>query len=527
MITSVVSGVVRRFNRWRLALVLFLLVYAACLLLYLDYALVQWDETQHLVGGLLISRGQLQEYMQFSYYPPLFDITVALNFALMGPSVFSARLVALVFGVLSVWAVFEYAYRFYGPKNALLSSILLATMPGFIIVCRMALLETVLTFCFSIALLLFFSWIHKNNEKMLLLSGVALGLGFLAKYQVIVAGLVMVVSGLLLRKNRRDTLGKILLIAIIAVAVVLPWLFLEYQQYTSEGLETLLYTVQVGNEERFVYGERFPLPVFYLIEMTYPYIDIHPISLPIYIISFLGLGYWMWRRKPEDKFALIWFIVVYGVYTLFIPNRNWRYVIPIFPLLAVSASDFILYIWNKLKASITVPKLRLQSKLLRKVVAAVFVLFIATSIVYSLQNAYYWVEKDHVAIPVKEATQYVTENSAPNETAVILFTSNYFSPDIVKFYLMTYDSGERELWAYPEAPADVYKPVFNETLLIEGCETLDMKYLFLYEYGNSTYFQSELRADNILDILLTSGSFTLEKTFGSQPRRIFIIQFLQ
>jgi len=60
-LTSVLSGIARRFNRWRLALALFLLVYAAFLSLYLDYALIQWDETQHLVGGLLLSRGQFQE----------------------------------------------------------------------------------------------------------------------------------------------------------------------------------------------------------------------------------------------------------------------------------------------------------------------------------------------------------------------------------------------------------------------------------------------------------------------------------
>jgi len=522
----VLSGIARRFNRWRLAIVLFLLVYAAFLLLYLDYALIQWDETQHLVGGLLLSRGQLQEYMQFSYYPPLFDVTTALTFKIMGPSVFSARLVALTFGILAVWAVFEYAYRLYGPKNAILSSILLASMPGFIILCRMALIETMLVFCFSIALLLFFSWMRTKNEKMLLLSGVALGLGFIVKYQTIVGGIVMLVSGLLMWKERvPKKMGKILLLAIIGAAVVLPWLFLVYQQYTPEALGTWVYTLQTGSEERLAYGRRFPLPIFYLIEMTYPYGDIHPIFLPIYILAFLGLGFWLWRRRPEDKFSLIWFFVVYVVYTL-ISNRNWRYVIPVFPILAVSASDFILFIWNKLEDAIRVHKPNLHRISVPKVIAAVFVLFMVTSVIYSLENAYYWVEKDHVHIPVKEASQYVSENSASNETAVVLFTVNYFSPDVVKFYLLTCESGERELWDYPEEPVDVYKPVFNEALLIEQCKTLNVKFLLLYEHGNVTYFQSDWKSYDVIDNLLNSGSFTLERTFGSYPHSIFIIQFL-
>src|ERR1039458_4679328 len=43
------------------------------------------------------------------------------------------------------------------------------------------------------------------------------------------------------------------------------------------------------------------------------------------------------RRKPEDKFLLVWFIVIYVVFTL-ISNKQWRYVTPLFPVLAISAT---------------------------------------------------------------------------------------------------------------------------------------------------------------------------------------------
>ncbi len=526
-LTAVLSSIARRFNRWRLTIVLFLLVYSAFLLLYLDYAPIRWDETPHLVGGLLLSRGQFQKYMQYSYYPPLFDVTTALTFKVIGPSLFAARLVALTFGVLSVWAVFEYAYRLYGPRNAILSSILLATMPGFIILCRMALIETMLVFFFSIALLLFFIWMRTNNDKLLLLSGVTLGVGFIVKYQIIVGGIVMLVSGLLMWRERvLKKMGKILLLAIVAVAVILPWVFIAYQQYASETLGTWLYTLQVGNEERLAYGRRFPLPIFYLIEMTYPYMDIHPISFPIYLLALFGLGFWVWRRRPEDKFSLIWFIVVYVFYTL-IGNRNWRYVLTVFPILAVSASDFILFIWDKVKEGLGANKHRLRKTAITKVVAvAVFVLLLGALVVYSLGDAYYWVGKDHVHIPVKEASQYVSENSAVNEAAVVLFTGNYFSTDMVKFYLQIYDPGERELLTYPEDAVDAYKPVFNGTWLIERCEALNVKYLLLYEHGNVTYYQSDWKSYDVLDMMLDTGSFTLETEFGSYPRHIYMLRFL-
>jgi 4-amino-4-deoxy-L-arabinose transferase-like glycosyltransferase len=496
--------------------------YAAFLVLYLDYALIQWDETQHLVGGLQLSHGQFQDYLHFSYYPPLFDATTALTFKIMGTSLFSARFVSLAFGVLSVWAVFEYAYRLYGPKQAILSAVLLATMPGFVILCRMALIETMLLFFFSVSLLLFFSWIRTNNEKLLFLSGVTLGLGVIAKYQTIVGGVVMLASWLLMyRKRIGKTVGKFVLLAVVAAAFVVPWLLVMSQQITPEALGRWVYTLQAGSDERAAYGTRFPLPVFYLIEMVYPYMDLHPISPLVYIFGLLGLCFWLWRRRPEDKFSLIWFIVVYVFYTLFISNRNWRYVIPLFPILAVAASDFILHIWNKLTAGI-----RAHRTMLRRVVAATFVVLIAMSVVYSVADAYYWVEKEHVQVPVEATSIYVSQNSATNEAAVLLCPVNYFSPDAVNFHLMVHDSGKRVLIEFPQDPADVYSPVLNETELIEKCEGFDVKFLLLYENGDKFYYESDLKAVDVLDMLVDSGSFVLETTVGDSPHRVFVIRYL-
>ncbi len=524
--TAVLSDIARGFNRWRRVFLIFLLVYASVLLLYLDYAPIRWDETPHLLGGLLLSRGQFHEYTQtYLFYPPLFDLTTALYYLIIGSSVFSARLVSLTFGILSVWITFEYTYRLYGPRNAMLSSILLASMPGIIILSRMALIETMLIFFFSISLFLFFSWMRTNNDKMLLLSGVTLGLGFIVKYQILVAAIVMLVSGLFMwRKHVQKKIGKFVIMAIIAGAVVLPWFFLAYQS-ASANLGTWFYAIQVGNEERTFYSEQFFLPLFYLKEMTYVYWDIHPISLPIYILAFLGLGLWLRRRKPEHKFFLIWFFVVYVVFTI-IPNKNWRYITPVFPILAVSASDFILFIWDKLKNSWKAHRNSLHKIPFHKLGAAVFVLLIGISIVYSWGDAYYWVKKDHVYIPLTEASRYVSENSPVNESVAVLFTGNYFSIDMVKFHLQTYDLDERGLWAYPENPVDAYKPTYNETLLIERCEASDAKYLLLYEHCNSTYFESELTSQRVLDMMVDSGSFSKETEFGDYPHRIFILQFL-
>jgi 4-amino-4-deoxy-L-arabinose transferase-like glycosyltransferase len=306
---------------------------------------IQWDEIPHLYGGLLLARGQSQWYMAtYGYYPPLYDMLTTGFFHVFGVSAASGRLAAVMFSLLSLWIVFEFANRTYGPKIALLSSILLGVMPGFFWISRIAMLETALVFFFSLVLFFFFSWMRFSQNKALILCGLALGVGFLAKYQILVAGLVMVAAILVLSwKKLRVRFSKFLVLPLIAVLVVIPWVLVLYETNGLGKFGELLYVVREGGQDRAVYSARFPMPIFYLIEMTWPFNDIpvHPISLPLYIMGLCGLALWAYRRRTEDKFFLIWFITVYVFFTL-IPNKQWRYVTPLFPVLAISAASFIL-----------------------------------------------------------------------------------------------------------------------------------------------------------------------------------------
>jgi 4-amino-4-deoxy-L-arabinose transferase-like glycosyltransferase len=526
-LVSFLSGFIQHFNKWRFVLLIFLLVYAVLFSLDLSSAALQWDEMPHLYGGLLLSRGQAQEYIrEGSYYPPILDLVTAFFFRILGVSVFSGRLVSVTFGLLCIWCVFEFAYRFYGPWNALLSSILFASMPGFIWLCRLSLIETTLLFFFSVSLVLFFLSIHTNNIKILLPSGVALGVGFLTKYQALVGGLIMLVSIFFVWKERISTkLCKFSLVLIAALVTVLPWIFLTYQIYSSGMLDNWLYSLQMGNAERVLYSTRFPIPIFYLIEMTYPYPYLHPISLPIYILAFAGLGFWLWRRKNADRFCLTWFLVVFIVFTL-IPNRNWRFVTLVFPILAVSASDFVLSVWNKAKDNLRARKTSLRQTYITRIVTSVFIFLIVASILYSSRDAYLWIQRDCFHVPVEEASQYVARHLDSNKALIVLCPSNHFSLDMVKFYLKIYNSNQSALWQYPEKAIDAYTPVFNVTELIERSEALHVKYLLLYEYGGLQYFESELTYQKVFETLFATGRFVLEAKFGDNPNMIFIISFV-
>ncbi len=521
-----------RFNRWRLVFLIFLVVYAALMLLYLDYAPIRWDETPHLYGGLLLSRGQFDEYLRESaFYPPLLDATTALYFKTIGLSVLSARLVAVTFGLLSVWIVFEYGYKLYGPRNALIAAVLLSSMPGFVYLCKMAMIETMLLFFFSISLLLFFYWIRTKDDKMLILTGITLGLGFLVKYQAVIGGIIVLVSLLIFGKQRLSVkLSKFLIVLLVAGVVVAPWVIITYQQYATKMFGKWLYVAGMGNEERLAYSTRFPTPIFYLIEMTQPWPHIHPIVFPVYILALLGLVLWLWRRSESDKFSLISFAVVYLVFTI-ITSKDWRYITLVFPILAVSASEFILFLWDKAKDRLKAPHISFQQKSLIKVAAVALVAVVSVSVVYSSWEAYVWVKFDHVNIPIDDATQYVVERVTPDEEIVVLCAGNYFSADMVEFYLLRSDPNQEQPIQYPELAVDAYKPSFNFTDLIELCENpteenQTVKYLLLFEHGNCTYYGSDWRAQDVLEAMLDTNRFVVEKEFGTFPRRIYVLRFL-
>lgn len=522
---------------------------------------IQWDEIPHLYGSLLLAQGRSNEYIAtYGYYPPLYDIVTLAYFKIFGISEAVGRLAAVTFSLLTVWITFEFAKRIYGSKTALLASIMLGLMPGFFWISRVAMLETMLMFFFSLSLFFFFYWNRFNNNRSLILCGLALGVGFLAKYQIAVAGLVMI--GIILffsRDKLRTRLSKFPLLPIIAICVSIPWFLILFQMYGLEKMGELFYVIQEGGQDRAIYSSRFqPFFIFYLIEITWPYNEVHPIALPLYIFGLLGLALWTFRRKSEDKFFLAWFIIVYGFFTL-IPNKQWRYVTPLFPVLAISAASFIIFAFNKLQlafASESFSKRKrdrikiadsrfirfidiklekswnrwfdLKKQLFCKIVTGFFIAIVATAVVHGSIETYNMVARDQIHIPIEEATKFAIENMDQDQGIMIVCAFNLFNKDMVKFYLQTYEYKQTQVLQYPILPVDSFKPNFETEEVIELCQTENVKYIFLYEYGGEVeYFNSTLTAMGVYEKLVVNGTgrFEFEHEVGSHPRTITIFSF--
>jgi hypothetical protein len=501
-----------------------------------------WDEGDHFVGGLLFSRGQIDSWIWTnSFYPPIFDMVTAAFFILGGgPSVFAGKFVALTFCVLSMIVIYAIAERMYGAKTALLSAVFFGIMPGIIWASRMAMIETMLIFILSTVMLFFFRWLKTGSERDRIFFTVAIGIGAAIKYQMLVIAPLIVIAGMFFWK--RDYLKREIasyfrhprvILTIIAVTVVVV---AASAVLLSGLLDIWFYAIQFGTAEKAAYSIRYPMPIYYLIEMTWissdifpTWIinDIHPISPLLYITGLIGMALFAFRRKSQDKFLLLWFTVVYLVFTA-IPNREWRYVTTLFPVLSISAASIIIFAFSRFQKIWQNSNVSVNKKRLARIAALVLIMFTVIGISYSCYNSYNWIEQDRVQAPVGEAVGYVAQSLNENGSLMVVCPLNYFNKQIARFYLNLDTSRQNNISQYPKFAVDAYVPELNITELIEVCEQNHTQYAMLYEYeATEKYFGSALTAMQVHDILIETGRFSFQASIGVEPRRIFIFEFKQ
>ncbi len=519
-----------RLDKWRLCLIIFAVAYGCLLLIDLASKSMVWDEVTHFTGGLLLSRGQIGVWVTTnSLYPPVYDIFTALYYLIAGPSVFVARLVSVTFSVLSLFVIYEIAKDLYNKKTALLSVLLFSVMPGIVWLSRLAMIETMLILVFCLSMLFFFRWLRGNKEKDRVLYIATVVIGVAVKYQTLVIVPIIMLLGMYfwkkdyLKAQLKSCLRlprlAIIVAAIAAVAVAI------YALLESGVLNVLFFAISEGTAQKAIYSAQYPMPIFYLVDMTWFGNLTHPISLLLYLVGLSGLCLMVYRRKREDKFMLLWFLVIYIVFTL-IPNRDWRYVTIAFPALAIAAAGVLTTAFDKIvrfgqKAN------GFAKKWGTKIAAVLLIAFALAGVFYSCTDAYTWVSEDRIVVPIEQATVFVSQTLSSKQSLVVACPLNLFNEYMVRFYLSTKNPNQNysQTWQYPTEAVDAYTLDFNATEFVSLCQQNTAKYVFLYEYGGLQYFNSTQTAQTVYNTLNETGRFTLQATFGMQPNRVFVFLF--
>jgi 4-amino-4-deoxy-L-arabinose transferase-like glycosyltransferase len=261
--------------------------------------------------------------------------------------------------------------------------------------------------------------------------------------------------------------------------------------------------------------------------MVWPYEIVHPISIFLYGAGLTGLVFFALRHNRPDRYMLIWFLGTFVFFTV-ITNKEWRYVLPLFPVIAIAASVLVIFGYRKL--ALTKKQTNISSRHRQKVVAAVFVVLVAGAMAYSVYDAYVVTAYYDVSIELEPATLYAINQMQNNQSIMVLCPFNFFNRDMISFYLAKNGNSQIQVNQYPTLPVDAYTPNFDVTEFIILCRQNNVKYVFTYENGGTTtYYNTTLNLVQVYEQLYASGKFsewTDEAAFGLTPRRIILLTFL-
>jgi hypothetical protein len=169
-------------------------------------------------------------------------------------------------------------------------------------------------------------------------------------------------------------------------------------------------------------------------------------------------------------------------------------------------------------------------KRLYKAAGVLLVVSLAGAVAFSIYDAYSYVANYNIDIQIEEATNYAFTNMDFNKSIMVLCPFDMFNREMVRFYLWQDGDNAIPVFQYPRLAVDAYAPDFNITELIRQCQEYKVQYLFTYEYGGTvTYYNSTLNLQQIYQQLYASGNFTHiteNATFGENPRRIFLLEFI-
>jgi hypothetical protein len=264
----------------------------------------------------------------FRAHPLLYQFSLALLYR-DGTSDLTARLLAVAFGLATIYLIYRLGTLLYGQGVGLLAAALVALCPYHVIVSRQALLDGPLAFFATLSLYLVARYAVSGLPPWLYASGAALGLTFLAKE----TGLVFVPATyafLALATSLRVRLRDLAIWALCAAVVIAPFplsLLLGGGGRTAQG---------------FLVWQLFRPPNhdwnFYLVQVS---LALGPLLLLAALLGVAGsIGAWSWRETLLGCWALVP-IAFFQAW----PVKGFQYLLPLVTVVAVLAARLLVGSW--------------------------------------------------------------------------------------------------------------------------------------------------------------------------------------
>ena len=276
--------------------------------------------------------------------PPLHYYFMFGGFKIFGVTEWGARFFSAVFGVLTILLTYKFVKKYSSQKQALITALILLASSHFLFEFRMSVPDPYLIFLNLASICTAYLFFTENKNHWLWLCAVTMGLGTLAKGPVAIAlpGAAILIW-LFWEKRLKEVLSwKILVAAIIMLAIALPWYLIVHKQTNGEWTRGFFLEHNFGRFSEPMEGHKGPfiiVPIIVLLGML-------PASV------FIGESLKKFRTRFTDPFlrlafsVVALFIVFYSISSTKLPN----YAMPCYPFVAIILGHFIHKAWEENRA---------------------------------------------------------------------------------------------------------------------------------------------------------------------------------
>jgi len=401
----------------------------------------------------------------FRAHPLLFQFVLALVFA-FGVSDVAGRLVAVAISLITVYLTYRLGKLLYGVKAGLLAGLFLALMPYHVLVSRQVLLDGPLVLCTTLALFFLARYAMTQRPAWIYLTGVGMGLTFLAKETGIIL-LGSIYAFLALSREIPVRIKHLIFSTVLMALMIAPFpLSLLLAGGSRSGRNYLVWQLfRRANHPWDFYPSVVPEAIGYL------------------VIAAAILGLWFLRHEKSwrERLLLCWIIVPAAFFQLW-PTKGFQYLLPIAPPIAVLAGRAIARWWPE---DISIFKLRISRSLIKTWTVAMIALSIFISSVQLIRPATSGVFVAGTGgVPGgREAGAWVKENIPVGST---LMTIGPSMANIIQFY------GHRQAYGLSVSPNPLrrnpsYPPILNPDMQIRNG---DIQYVVWDSYSaeRSSFF---------------------------------------
>ena len=303
--------------------------------------------------------------------PPVGKYLFAMSTTLLGGSEFSLRIISLIFGMLTIIAMFFVTNKIYDSKISILATVITAFSILHIQFSRYAQFETMLSFFYI--LIFYFSWKMINNPSKYTayLLGIVLGLSIAVKFTSVIMFVAVIVYALYTkhikfsRKSEfflsiKGWVFKVILITLIVILV--SWPFGFFSLHTRADI-----SVDYGNATR-VQSVDTNIPIMLLSfgrrifssvesEVNYPlamkipvfnYLLLYLTKEILLVAALFAIGLYFMLKYPlkQDKIVFIFVLTFLILLSFQRTNISYRHIVPMVPFFSIIASRWMTKVKN-------------------------------------------------------------------------------------------------------------------------------------------------------------------------------------